>query len=204
VDYEGVITVGFTNEPSKIPLGIYRRFKYVDIVGELQQEERSDLLRHFLTKGLPLSRGFRNQMWTEWGTALDGATGDVIGKIADDIHYEFMRKYINEHPKDARRLNSLIRRKTTSTTATKKTDDAVLAEVKRIISPNMTVDPVWVGRAIKQKLEEPIVVEQISTAKRVYAEAKDVLANLHRRSDAATGSMQSQPTTRQKMRKIIH
>src|SRR3989344_9523268 len=59
VDYEGIIVVGFTNEPKKIPLAIYRRFKYVDIVGELEGDERAALLKDFLQRGLPLSSGFR-------------------------------------------------------------------------------------------------------------------------------------------------
>ncbi len=186
VDYEGIITVGFTNEPAKIPLAIYRRFKYVDIVGELNQEERSSLLRHFLTSGLPLSRGFTEAHWKGWGARLEGATGDVIGKVADDVHYELMRDFIAKHPKDARQIESLIRKRELSGDK----DRGIKSETKRLIAVHASVTPDWVGRVLTSKLAEPTIREQVATAKRVYAEARDVMRKLHMRKDAASGSRQ--------------
>lgn len=184
VDYEGIITVGFTNEPANVPLAIYRRFKYVDIVGELEKQERIDLLKHFLRAGLPMSSGFKNKHYQKWGSMMDGATGDVIGKVADDIHYEFMRQFIEEHPKDGRRLNNYIRKMHVDG---KNLDKKY---IKREIGKHLKVTPVWVEEKINQKINDPIIVEQIETAVRVYAEARKVLANLHKRQDAATGSLQ--------------
>jgi SpoVK/Ycf46/Vps4 family AAA+-type ATPase len=184
VDYEGIITVGFTNEPAKIPLAIYRRFKYVDIVGELNQEERSSLLKHFLTNGLPLSRGFTEAHWEEWGERLEGATGDVIGKVADDVHYELMRGFIADHPKDARQIESLIRKRELSGA----NDRGIKSETKRLIAAHASVTPDWVERTLANKLAEPTIREQVETAKRVYAEARDVMRKLHMRKDAASGS----------------
>lgn len=185
VDYEGIITVGFTNEPSKIPLAIYRRFKYVDIVGELDLNERVALLKHFLTKGLPLSSGFRSQDYQRWGQMLEGATGDVIGKVADDIHYEFMRKFIDEHPREGRKLDVYIRR----ATARRNGDGLDRPYVKRQIGSHMVVTPDWVEQKVAAKLADPIIIEQINTAKRVYGEARTVLANLHQRKDVASGTV---------------
>ncbi|HLC78118.1 MAG TPA: ATP-binding protein [Candidatus Nanoarchaeia archaeon] len=184
VDYEGIITVGFTNEPKKVPLAIYRRFKYVDIVGELEPEERTGLLKTFLTNGLPLSSGFRQQNYQQWGEMLDGATGDVVGKIADDIHYEFMRKFIDEHSSEGRKLNNQIRRM-----QSRNGGQVDKPYIKRTMGQYMVVTPDWVDQKLRAKLAEPIIREQIDTAKRVYAEAKDVLANLHTRKDVASGSV---------------
>src|SRR3989344_4154413 len=184
VDYEGIITVGFTNEPKKIPLAIYRRFKYVDIVGELEPQERTGLLKTFLTNGLPLSSGFREQHYQQWGAILDGATGDVIGKVADDVHYEFMRKFIDEHPNEGRRLNGQIKRM-----QMRNGGELDRPYIKRILGQYIKVTPDWVDEILKGKLAEPIIREQIDTAKRVYAEAREVMANLHTRKDVATGSV---------------
>ena len=60
--------------------------------------------------------------------------------------------------------------------------------VKRTMGQHMLVTPNWIEQKIKAKLAEPIIKEQIETAKRVYAEAKEVLATLHRRKDAASGN----------------
>jgi len=184
VDYEGVIVVGMTNEPKKIPLAIYRRFKYVDIVGELDAPERADLLKMFLSNGLPLSRGFKDSYYQRWGELLEGPTGDVIGKVADDVHYEFMRKFIREHPKEGRKLNGQIRRM-----QLRNNGELDKPYIKRTMGQYMVVTPDWVEEKIQAKLAEPIIREQIETAKRVYAEARDVLANLHQRKDAASGSV---------------
>lgn len=182
VDYEGVITVGFTNEPGRIPLAIYRRFKYVDIVGELEPDERVALLKKFLSAGLPLSRGFSAGHYLRWGGLLEGATGDVIGKVTDDLHFEFMRKYLEEHPREGARLNGYIRRKSHNGS------DLDKAYIKRQIGQHLQVTPDWVEAKVVAKLAEPIIVEQIETAQRVYREAREVLANLHRRQDDAAGS----------------
>ena len=184
VDYEGIMVVGMTNEPKKIPLAIYRRFKYVDIVGELDAPERADLLKMFLSNGLPLSRGFRASDYQRWGESLEGATGDVIGKVADDIHYEFMRKFIHEHPTEGRKLNNYIAR-----VQSKNGQELDKRHVKRTMGQYMLVTPDWVEEKVQAKLAEPIIREQIETSRRVYAEARDVLANLHTRKDAASGNV---------------
>lgn len=187
VDYEGVIVVGFTNEPKNIPLAIYRRFKFVEVVGELEADERSALLKHFLGRGLPLSTGFRKTDYEKWGKQLEGATGDVIGKVADEVHYELMRDFIAEHPGDARRLESYIRR------TAAKGEDLNQAYIKRAIGRHMKVTPQWVDSRLDQKLSDPIIREQIDTAVRVYGEAREVLSNLYTREDAASGSLQDRP-----------
>jgi len=139
------------------------------------------LLKYFLGRGLPLSSGFRNKHYEKWGGMLEGATGDIVGKVADDIHYEFMRQFIDKHPAEGRKLDSYVKRAQSNG----KPFDAT--HVKRTIGHHMKVTPEWVDRTIAAKLAEPIIREQIDTAKRVYAEAKQVMVNLHKRQDAASG-----------------
>ena len=125
---------------------------------------------------------------------LEGATGDVIGKVADDIHYEFMRRFIDGHPKEARKLDTYIRR----ATASRNSDGLDKPYVKRTIGAHMVVTPDWVEQKVTGKLADPIIIEQINTAKRVYDEARTVLANLHQRKDVASGAVS--PTDQSRVR----
>lgn len=49
VDYPGISLWGATNNPEKIPMPMIRRFNLVEIVGELQSEDRIKLLQMFLS-----------------------------------------------------------------------------------------------------------------------------------------------------------
>lgn len=180
VDYPGVITVGLTNEPAKIPLAIYRRFKYVDIVGELLPEERVQLLKHFLQNSMPLSHGFRKVDYNRWSEQLEGATGDVIGKVVDNLYESFMKKFKSEHPKEGKKLNSYAKR------ALEK-DEPAKQYLKGEISRYLTVSPDWLDSNVSSTLSDPIIRDQIETAKRVYKEARDVMENLQHRKDSASG-----------------
>ncbi len=177
VDYPGIISVGLTNEPAKIPLAIYRRFKYVDIVGELLPEERVELLKHFLHNSMPLSHGFRNGDYKRWAEHLEGATGDVIGKVVDNLYESFMKKFISEHPKEGRKLDSYAKR------ASEK-DELDKQYVKNEIGRYLTVTPDWLDANVNSTLSEPIIKDQIETAKRVYTEAREVMARLHQKNSA--------------------
>jgi len=68
----------------------------------------------------------------------------------------------------------------------------------------MKVNPDWVERKIQAKLTDPVIIEQIDTAKRVYQEAREVLANLHKRKDAASGVITSplEPQAEYKMKDV--
>jgi predicted methyltransferase MtxX (methanogen marker protein 4) len=68
----------------------------------------------------------------------------------------------------------------------------------------MKVTPAWVDDKLRTKLAEPIIREQIDTAVKVYAEAREVMANLHDRQDNASGCMtQSQETPKYRHRNNV-
>jgi hypothetical protein len=71
----------------------------------------------------------------------------------------------------------------------KKDGEVDKSYVKRTMGSYLRVTPNWVDQHLQSKLAEPIVREQIDTAKRVYAEARQVLANLHKRQDVASGNL---------------
>lgn len=176
-EYDGIVVVGLTNEPHKIPLAMYRRFRFVDVVGELEQSERTELFKRFVSK-MPLSSGFRNVQWEDYGNMLQGATGDVIGKVADEIHYNFMREFRKQYRVEAKRIDRQIER------AQRNGDDLA---VKRMIGAYMSVTPPMVQEALERILRDPIIREQIRLAEQVYAHAHDIMRNVGTRQDAALG-----------------
>ena len=175
-DYEGIIVIGMTNEPKNIPLAILRRFKYVDVVGQLTVDERVTLLKKFITRGLPLSTGFKASDWKKWGVLLEGVTGDIIGKIADDIHYEYMSSLIKEHPDKSLKFEELA----TNVRLGKNS----LADLKKELKKYKKVNSKWINDIITQKLAEPVIQEQIKLATKLYKDADTILNNMHK-NDAA-------------------
>lgn len=180
VDYPGIVALGFTNDPEQIPLAIYRRFKYVDVVGQLDQEERVKLLKQFLGN-MPLSRGFRRQHYEAWATMLEGATGDVIGKAVDDVHYEFMREFISQNSQDSRKLERYI------IDARRKGETIDVAHVKREIGRHMRLDPKSVESHLRIKLADPIIRQQIDAARKVYRDADRILSDLYGKNPRRAG-----------------
>lgn len=107
-----------------------------------------------------------------------------------------MRQFIAEHPEEGRRLNNYIRRQEV------KEKDVDKPYVKRTMGQYQLVTPDQVQQKMEAKLAEPIIREQIETAKRVYREAREVLTSLHTRKDAASGSVvQSDPNPEPRYRR---
>ncbi len=105
-DYKGIITLGMTNEPLKIPMRTMRRFRYVDIVGQLTDEERKKILSMYLERSLPIHDEVRNG-YDKWVQKLKDAPGDVVRKVVDEIHFNLVPKFIADHPKNAQRIEKI-------------------------------------------------------------------------------------------------
>lgn len=175
-DYEGIIVIGMTNEPKEIPLAILRRFKYVDVVGQLTNTERIFLLKKFITRGIPLDNSFKNEDWEKWGTMLDGSTGDILGKIADDIHYEYMTQLIKENPTKSKSFEELA--------TSVRLEKTSLDKLKKEISKYKNINRDWVNDVIESKLKEPVIQEQIKLAVNLYKDADSLLNNMHKKDSA--------------------
>src|SRR5690606_21942832 len=96
VDYPGISLWGATNNPEKIPMPMIRRFNLVEIVGELQSEDRIELLQMFLSY-LP-QNNFDKKEWDRASERLEGATGDVLRKICDHIWRSKMNHFVQNYP----------------------------------------------------------------------------------------------------------
>ena len=175
VEYEGIFAVALTNKPSVIPKAILRRFKYVDVVGQLTLEERAALFKQFLTKGMPIAGDVSEVDYLGWADQLKDAPGDVLGKVADEVHFKLMRGYLTEHRRSAspaeRRLARSLKER-----AMKPSD---LLYVKRTLAQSgYTVTKDHIGMAVNHMLGEPVVQMQIEAARRVYREADDIKRSL--------------------------
>ncbi len=173
-DYNGIITMAMTNRPMLIPKAILRRFRYVDIVGQLTEQERIKMLSMYL-EGLPLHEDAENNYET-WARRLENAPGDVIRKVVDEIHFKLLPQFIRENPTTASRLERILYRREINKGNLAKRDreyiKAKLGDYKVVITPDM------VDSAIDSLLSQPQIRMQIDSARQVYEDAKLLLQEL--------------------------
>lgn len=100
VHYPNLSVWGATNSPERIPMPMIRRFSKVLIVGELSLEDRIYLLKHYLNH-MPVAKGISESQWKKWAETLDGATGDVIRKVADSLWRSRMAAFVEANPSEA-------------------------------------------------------------------------------------------------------
>ncbi len=177
-DYTGIITIAMTNQPKEIPKGIVRRFRYVDIVGELTNEERANMLKMYLERTLPVHEDVHKDIanhYGRWAERLADAPGDVVRKVVDEIHFVLLPDYIKEHRKEATRVEQVLRKREMNEGVL---DDADIRYVKSKLAKYRPVSPADVERSIDYLLQKPNIRSQIDTARKVYRDAKLLLEEL--------------------------
>lgn len=174
VGYEGVFLVGLTNNPSAIPEAILRRFKYVDVVGQMTVEERANTFEKFLTRGLPIALDVTRDHYLKWAEDLKDAPGDVIGKVADELHFKFMNNFVDNNSKKIASVEGILSKRLKDREIDAK-DRTYLIDVLRQYAV-ITVDEITSGLAAT--LRQPQVQMQINKAKEVYREAERTLQGL--------------------------
>jgi len=107
VRYPNLSVWGATNHVHRIPMPMIRRFNKVLIVGELDRSDRADLLKRF-TSYMPITGKVGDRDWENWAVRLDGATGDVMRKVADHIWREKMTRFVTERPDKAEEMVKLL------------------------------------------------------------------------------------------------
>jgi SpoVK/Ycf46/Vps4 family AAA+-type ATPase len=181
-DYNGIITMAMTNKPSVIPKGIIRRFRYVDIVGQLTEKERADMLKMYVEKTLPIREGeMTPEHYTAWAKKLENAPGDVVRKVVDEIHFSLLPEYIRTHPREAARLEGVLRRREISQGELKEGD---INYLKARLGRDFVVTPEKVDGTIDYLLKQPPIRMQIDTARKLYREAEELLAEISTGSPA--------------------
>lgn len=183
LDYEGVFLVCLTNVPKQVPEAILRRFKYVDVVGQLTDEERAKLFKQFLGKGLPLSPAITEEHYLAWAKRMENAPGDVIGKVADEIHFKFMTDLSNSPSNRMEKIERMLAKRLKDREAKDK-DKIYLREA---LASHGYIGLEQVELALDEVLKQPQVQMQIDKAKKVYKDAEDILKGLASAKDGGLG-----------------
>jgi hypothetical protein len=173
-DYNGIVTMAMTNRPGAIPKGILRRFRYVDVVGQLTPEERAGMLKMYLEKSLPVKAEVGKE-YERWAKLFDDAPGDVIRKAVDELHFQLVPEYIRAHPREAARLERILTRREHKRGTNDDKDITYLRERLRNYREITTAD---VDNTIKYLLQQPPIRMQIEKAREVYANAKELLDDI--------------------------
>lgn len=174
VQYPGISVWGATNHVDRIPMPMIRRFSKVLVVGELSQEDRVKLLKAFVGF-LPIGDITEDQ-WGSYAKRLDGATGDVMRKVADVIWREKMTDFVSKSPESAEKCVKFLSQKERFQIAD--FTPAQRQEFKRLLSNHVLVKHEDVDASVRSCLRNIGVLSEIETAKKTYSEARKYLAHL--------------------------
>lgn len=174
-DYSGIVTLAMTNKPKEIPAGIMRRFRYVDIVGKLNQEEREKILGLYLEKRMPV-RADVPEHYAKWAEKLDHAPGDVIRKVVDELHFEIVPEFIRKNSRVAERLERTLYGREKKNGAL---DDKDIIYLRSSMQKyGIEITPEQVDKTVDDLLLRPVIQQQINRAKQVYEDAETILQEL--------------------------
>ena len=169
--YNGVVWCGATNNPNRLSPAVLRRFAYVDAVGELNLIERANLLKYYTELGLPVTKDITIDDYMQEAKVLDGAVGDIVRKVSDNIHEYVLYNFINKHRKEAKALEARLNKNGFDVSILTK---AERKKVKQEIGKYVVVDKKMLHDAVVYVAELPAIQREITEAKRVYGAAKNI------------------------------
>ena len=172
--YPSLTVWGTTNNPHHIPMPMLRRFSCVLIVGELDQKDRIKLLKQYADY-LPVAE-FGEEKWAALAKKLDGATGDVIRKVIDHVWRTKMNWFVRNHKDEARALIDNLNDGEKFDIFN--FDSKQRSFFKNKLSQHMTISPEDLEISVDIHLKNVAVHNEIITAKQVYKEAREFLAQI--------------------------
>ena len=175
VHYPKLTVVAATNSPDHMPMTMIRRFSKVLIVGELREEDRRRILKHY-TEFMP-TKGFDDRHWTYAAQKLDGATGDVIRKVVDHIWRQKMTWFVKHQSERAgemlKWLNADTKFDISEFSASRR------QKFKQMLGPHVYIEPVDLDKSVDLHLKNVGINGEIQTARAVYKEAHELLDSLN-------------------------
>lgn len=174
VHYPHLSVWGATNNPERLPMPCLRRFAKVLIVGELDQADRVQLLKHF-TSFMPVD-AITDAQWQSLSKKLDGATGDVIRKITDEVWRDKMDTFVRNQPKEAEALVGWLNERDRF--------DIHAFDSKKRFQLHERLRTHWMVRAkdlddaTTLALESVSIHHEIRTAQETYSKAKTFLSSI--------------------------
>lgn len=176
VAYPGISIWGATNFPQRIPTPMLRRFAKVMVVGELTPEDTKTILKHYLETYLPCGEGFSEEQYETWARTFEGATGDLLRKMVDEVWLKLMRGYIAEHAESAQAVLDFLKEQYGENFEVSNLTDEDRQTVKEMISKDVVVTVELVQEQIEKLLNNFAIQQQIQVAKDTYRDAKKLLA----------------------------
>lgn len=173
VHYPNITVWAATNHPERMPMPIIRRFGKVLIVGELEPEQRTKLLLQFLSY-MPVE-DFSPSDLNSWSQRLEGATGDVIRKVADAVWRSRMQRFVDERPDEAKKAVQWLNRRGRFEVREFTAGDR--AEFKAMLGQHFRVSPRDVTATVDSMLRNVAIKTEIATAKESYDNARKVVAS---------------------------
>lgn len=175
VQYPHIAVWAATNHPERLPMPMIRRFNKVAIVGELDAPARIKLLQHFLNF-LPIHESFSQADWETFAEKLQGAVGDVIRKVADEVWRSKMTQFVRKHPKQAEHLVSHLNENTRFHLSTFGDNDR--DKLKGMLAPFVKITPEDVAESLDFHLSNVAIRAEIATAVETYERSKKFLAGI--------------------------
>lgn len=176
VSYPGISVWGATNNPERIPMAMIRRFNFVEIVGELDSDQRIKLLKQFLNY-IPQT-GFSEDNWRKASDALEGATGDVIRQVCDHIWRKKMKSFISANKDGAIKAMDKLLELTNGSFDVSKLDQKVRHNFKNELVRYVAVHPTDLQQSIDIHLKNIAIRSEIETAVDTYSKAKTFLKKI--------------------------
>lgn len=174
VNYPNISVWGGTNHPERMPMPAIRRFSKVLVVGELDPDQRASLLRRFHSH-MPTDE-IRPEKWKDLAGGLEGATGDVVRKVADHVWRVKMNQFCEEKPDDAAELVNWLNRD--GKFDVRNFPDEERAKLKYKLARHVVVTAREVDESVRRHMENPAIRAEISTAVKTYVAAKELRAQM--------------------------
>ena len=173
-EYQGIVTVMLTNDPLAFPDSMFRRFRYVDVVGQLNDEERVNLLELYTTS-FPLAQGVDDH-YMDWAGRLKDAPGDVVRKVLDEVHFDLITRFEEEMPGEVRRMERVLYKREQKRGSLG--DDDMMYVRERMRLKGYIVNAEQIEGALGTVLDKPNIKKQIKDARECYRDADMLLQKL--------------------------
>lgn len=174
VHYPNITIVAATNNPGKMPMTIIRRFSKVLIIGELNADDRCNILKHYISF-MP-TKDVTDRNYSYAAERLDGSTGDVIRKVVDHIWRKKMSFFVKHQPDRAEEMRKWLNQDCKFDISNFKTKRQY--EFQRLLGPHVNISPVDIDRSVDFHLKNIGIQGEITVAKQTYKEAHELLDSL--------------------------
>jgi len=174
VQYPNITVWAASNHPERMPMPIIRRFSKVLIVGELTSEDRVFLLKRFFSY-LPMEK-LGEDDWRSVASQLEGATGDVIRKVADSVWRTKMNWFVTTMPEAAESVKAWLNKDGKFSVAEMK--EETRAAFIELLGSYFRVTAREVRASVEEHMKNVATRTEIAAAHDVYANARKVVSSL--------------------------